>query len=686
MLPASIQTCVAPHRATLADSADTQGMPDDFRNLRAWQIDPLVHISLIGDAGPGGFAQGLTMRNSPATETLRYQDQHHKTTATDERVTTVLRNEQGLEVRHNLEWRCGEPGLWIWSEVANLSDAPVTLAMITSFNLGHLSPFAVDDAPERLWVHRFRSFWSVEGRHDCRRVEDLELERAWLGCGVRSERFGQVGSLPVRKWFPCVALEDRKAGVMWGAQLAWSGSWQMEISRLDDGVSLSGGLADRETGHWTKTLAPQERFETPQALVSCVAGDIDDLCHRLTAMHHAAADEHPAAEHELPIIFNEWCTSWGDPTHDKLVAIAERLQDTMYLVIDAGWYGDPGAAWSNSQGDWQPSSERFPDGLKATCDAIRQRGLIPGLWFELETIGLASEAVKNETLQLTRDGVPVVSGTRRFWDMRQDEVHAYLEERVIDVLDSCGIGYIKVDYNESIGIGVDGAESLGEGLRQHIEGVHRFFRRLRERLPELVIENCSSGGHRLEPAMVGLAAMSSFSDAHEVRDIPIVAANVQRLILPRQSQIWAVLHADEPERRTNYSLAATFLGRMCLSGALAEWSDAQIDHVQRARELYRRAAATIRDGHSRRYGPPVISYRHPRGWQAIVRTSTNQHAALVVVHRFEDDADDILCPLEPGNWQIAGQLTEGGTAAHVETDGLQITGLAPFAGAVFLLG
>jgi hypothetical protein len=61
-------------------------------------------------------------------------------------------------------------------------------------------------------------------------------------------------------------------------------------------------------------------------------------------------------------------------------------------------------------------------------------------------------------------------------------------------------------------------------------------------------------------------------------------------------------------------------------------------------------------------------------------------AALVVVHRFEDNADDIPCPLEPVNWQIAGQLTEGGTAAHVETDGLQITGLAPFAGAVFLVG
>ena len=61
--------------------------------------------------------------------------------------------------------------------------------------------------------------------------------------------------MPVRKWFPFVAVEDTEAGVVWGAQLAWSGSWQMEIFRQHDDLAISGGLADREFGHWMKTIA-----------------------------------------------------------------------------------------------------------------------------------------------------------------------------------------------------------------------------------------------------------------------------------------------------------------------------------------------------------------------------------------------------------------------------------------------
>src|SRR5690606_8417426 len=123
-------------------------------------------------------------------------------------------------------------------------------------------------------------------------------------------------------------------------------------------------------------------------------------------------------------------------------------------------------------------------------------------------------------------------------------------------------GYIKVDYNENIGIGADGAESPGEALRQHLEGVVAFFERLRAEIPHLIIENCSSGGHRLEPTMMGLTAMSSFSDAHECPEIPIIAANLHRLMQPAQSQVWAVLRHFADLRRTLYLLAGGFLGRL----------------------------------------------------------------------------------------------------------------------------
>ena len=172
--------------------------------------------------------------------------------------------------------------------------------MLSSFSLAGITPFAPDDAPGRLRVHRFRSGWSAEGRLVTESIEDLHLERSWSGAAAFSERFGQTGTMPVRKWFPFVAVEDTVAGVVWGAQLAWSGSWQMEIFRQHDDVAISGGLADREFGHWMKTIAPGETFAAPPAFVSCVKGTVDDLCDRLTKLQHRAADQHPAVEKDSP--------------------------------------------------------------------------------------------------------------------------------------------------------------------------------------------------------------------------------------------------------------------------------------------------------------------------------------------------------------------------------------------------
>jgi alpha-galactosidase len=176
---------------------------------------------------------------------------------------------------------------------------------------------------------------------------------------------------------------------------------------------------------------------------------------------------------------------------------------------------------------------------------------------------------------------------------------------------------------------------------------------MREELPDLVIENCSSGGHRLEPSMMGLCAMGSFSDAHETREIPIIAANLQRLILPRQSQIWAVLRKNDTAQRLAYSLAATFLGRMCLSGEVHDLSPAQWKLSVSAMELYRRVYPIIRDGHSTFHGETGKSWRHPQGWQAVLRTSKNGKRALFVAHTFgKAFPKSAQIPLAESGWKI----------------------------------
>ncbi|HVM61321.1 MAG TPA: glycoside hydrolase family 36 protein [Verrucomicrobiae bacterium] len=667
VFPTSLSKKLVARRKGLAGLPYIDVIPN-IGNPPATVLDSLVQVKLGGDAYPGAFAQGHTMRNSASVDVFQYDTQHVDNAGGKTTVVTTLKSAVGHRIEHQISWYEGDAAAEVVTAFINESNQPVTLEMLSSFSLGGITPFHCADASGRLRVHRFRSVWSAEGRLHTQSIEQLHLERSWSGAGMFSERFGQVGSMPVRKWFPFVAVEDTEAGVLWGAQLAWAGSWQIEVFRQHDDVCISGGLADREFGHWMKRLAPGESLVTPPAFIACVHGDLDDFCDRLTAVQHRAADQHPAVERDLPVVFNEWCTTWGDPRHDKLVAIAQRLKEseTRYLVIDAGWYKGASADWGTAHGDWIPNSSLFPDGLAATAAEIRNCGLIPGLWFEMETCGSGSAAFSLVDHLLKRDGIPLTVRERRFWDLNDPLVVDYLTERVIGLLKRCGFGYLKVDYNETLGIGCDGHESQGEGLRRQIHGVYCFFDRIRERLPDLVIESCSSGGHRLEPSMLGRTAMSSFSDAHELVEIPIIAAGLHRLMLPRQSQIWAVLRRSKSKRRLVYSLAATFLGRMCLSGEIAELSDSQWQIVLNAQRLYRAVALIIKHGTSRRVGRIGESWRHPEGWQAVVRTAVDGGSALVVLHTFKHAPEQVNIPLPLGaSWRIKEQFGAGGPAATI---------------------
>ncbi len=686
LIPAAMADAIVPAREHLTAPFVTN-LPASWLPVRAWEVDPLVHIYRLDDINAGAYSQGRTMRGGPSTKALRMLDQTVERGGNSTTVRTNLTDGRGLECLHELIHRKGALSVEVRTTARNVGRDAISLGLLTSFSIGGLTPFAPDNAHGRLWVHRFRSAWSAEARLVSASMEDLHLEPSWIGHGVRSERFGQLGSLPTNGWFPCLALEDREAKVTWVAQLAHPGSWQMEIYRRADQVALSGGLADREFGHWTKTLEPGESFSAPTAFLTVDAGDLDTACRRITHdLNTYVALNAPASEETLPVIFNEWCTSWGNPNHENLIALADRLKGAgiRYLVIDDGWAMRPGPGIQQN-GDWIINEAIFPEGLGATADAIRARGLIPGIWFEFEVINEGAAAWEETSHQLHRDGRPLQVGSRRFWDFRDPWVHEYLAGRVIRQLQENNLGYLKVDYNDSIGLGCDGAESPGEGLRAHLAGVQKFFRALREAMPDLVIENCSSGGHRLEPSMMEITAMSSFSDAHETPDIPVIAANLHRLIPARQNQIWAVLRPSDSLQRLAYSLAATFLGRMCLSGDVHALALEQWDFAKQAVSFYNQVAPLISAGEWTRQGEWNTSYQNLQGWQIVHCHAPEQGRILVVWHTFGGAATPVKVKLPVTGASITQRFEDVAFDARVVDNQLHLGFTRAESGGVLLL-
>ena len=421
----------------------------------------LSHHSRVGYTNSYKLSEGYDALRFKSQEKLR---EDGKTV-----IRTVLCADEGYEVIHNLTNYDGEAGFEVECTFVNNSGKSLDIEMMTSASLDGLSPYAKDDGSKDLYVHKFISGWASEARHRCYSLSEINLEKAWGG-NFTCHKIGTQGSRATAEHFPYAAVEDRTRGVIWGIQLYHNATWQMEISRYGKPLSFTAGLGDASYGNWSKTVNSGESFTAPKALIAAVKGDITDISDVFLKMRDK--DIVAYGEEGMPIIYNEWCTTWGKPSHEGNIKIAKHLKNNKikYFVMDAGWY--------KAIGDWEHKEEIFPHGFKAYTDELRSMGFIPGIWIEFEATSNFAKTYGDEyaPLQLKHKGMPLRSQVtkgriHKYWDFRNPDTIKFLDEKIIKLLKDGGFGYLKIDYNSNIGIGCDGAESPGEGLRQNAVGV-----------------------------------------------------------------------------------------------------------------------------------------------------------------------------------------------------------------------
>lgn len=638
------------------------------------KCDSLVQVAFTGDENLVDYTLGLTMRNRSST-LLKIKKQK----ATDRSVVTVLTDSFKNEYEHVLYYHKKTGVFQTHITYRNRSRSPRTLEMLESVSIsGIASPSRIQPSTCGLTLHRMTAAWSRECRLKSDSFSRLGLDMSWARYGVKCEKWGQRGTMPVRDYFPFAAIED-EGGTIWGMVMQAPFSWQIEVYQEKETCSLSGGLADFEFGHWKKTVEGGGSFQTDEVFFTVKsAGGVNGVCNALVKEADAQL-RIPRSEETMPVLFNEYCTTWGCPSEENIEKILKAIEpfDVKYFVIDCGWYKPDDKGWCNAVGDWNESKLLFPSGIKQVVDRIHAAGLKAGIWFEFEVAGRDSEFFwKREDLLVKRDGVPVTSKNRRFLDLTKEETTAYLDEKMIAFLKENGFDYLKIDYNDTIGTGCDGVESLGEGGRLIAERSLWWVDTLKANFPDLVIENCSSGGSRIEPKRMGMVSMCSFSDAHECAEIPLVAANVSRVVPARQSQIWAVLRDGDDISRIVYSLCAAMIGRICLSGDVLNLTEEQIMTVCRGLDFYDRVKHIVRCGDIDVIDCDVEYYREPYGRQIYIKKYRNE--ALALIHRLDDEAE-VVVPLE-------GRLVSAFTDREYSFDGkvLRFAGGKKFTAGAFL--
>ncbi len=605
-------------------------VPQDLR------LDSLIQVSFAGDASLVDYTAGVTMRNRSSVLVHVLSQE-----ADEEGVVTLLADDAGNRYTHTLRY-FAKTGVFSMDVVyENASDEVRTLEYLAS---GSISGIACPQCGNTVGMAltRMTSAWSRECRIRTDSFAHLGLDMSWARYGVKCEKWGEVGSMANRGYYPFAALSC--ADYTLAATLEAPASWQMEVYLEKEMCAFSAGLGDYEFAHWRKEILPGECFASEKMFFTC-KGDLLSCCNALVHEQDSRLCV-PPAEEKMPVLFNEYCTTWGCPSQENIAAILEALRPfpVDIFVIDCGWYKPDDKGWGNAIGDWIPSKTLFPAGIGAVADAIRAEGMIPGIWYEFEVAGRDSECFSREDMLLHRDGMPLTMKNRRFLDLRLERVDRYLKERFLRLLRENRFGYLKIDYNDSIGIGCDSEDGSapGEGGRQVALESLRWLDRIKAAVPDIILENCSSGGSRIEPLRMSKVSMCSFSDAHECDEIPFVAANVTRVVPARQVQIWAVLRAQESLSRTIYSLCAAMLGRICLSGDVLGMREEKRECILRGLAFYRKICDIVRDGDIVGIDCNVEYYRAPKGRQIYTKQLGGRR--LVIVHSVSPD--EICIPTE----------------------------------------
>lgn len=296
--------------------------------------------------------------------------------------------------------------------------------------------------------------------------------------------------------------------------VGWTGSWKARFMNTGETVEIEIGM---ERSNFR--LLPGETICQPSILVFArknqTRREFKTLVHRFMLENKVPRDSKGQI---IPPILA--VASGGGNKTPKMMAdilhycIDNKMPFDTYWV-DAGWYGAPhadelysncGPNWGKYVGDWRVNTITHPTGdLLPIATAVHKAGLKFLLWFEPER--MVDSAPILQTHPEYRHGQLVDFGNPEALKWIQETIYGIIEKHKIDVY--------REDFNMNPGPvwhSMDAADRVGVAEAKHINGLYKFLDDMRARFPNVLQENCASGGRRIDMEMISRAHTYCRSD------------------------------------------------------------------------------------------------------------------------------------------------------------------------------
>jgi alpha-galactosidase len=307
---------------------------------------------------------------------------------------------------------------------------------------------------------------------------------------------------------PFFNIETPGAGVV--VAVGWTGKWFADVARLNDSnFTLAVGMERMQL-----MLYPGEEIRTPRIALLFWSSNDRMVGHnsfrRFVLAHHSRKIGAKFAEYPLSTTFDHQrpapCEEFECLTADWAIASIRQKQyfNTLPEVfwLDAGWYAGCGwnkerGRWYQNVGNWFPDKERFPNGLRPIADVAHSVGAKFMVWFEPERVQQETQFAREHPEWLIKRP----NDSNRLFDLGNSAVRLWLTDYISDIIRYEGIDYYRQDCNLDpypFWKEKDTPRRIGMAEIRHVEGLYDYWDSLLTRFPKLLIDNCASGGRRID--------------------------------------------------------------------------------------------------------------------------------------------------------------------------------------------
>jgi alpha-galactosidase len=519
-----------------------------------------------------------------------------------------------------------------WLELKNISDKPLEITRVDTVR-GIL-------APGRFRLKYYASSWGGE-------FEPVEV--ALEGTRILECTAGRA-SKGMHPWF---SLTGEDGSILTGS-IAWSGNWIVRFEPEAEGrYRISGGLSN-----WLfhKQLKPGESMRAPHVIYAFLPkGSLNETSVQFGQWGRKYWYPQNALADSMPV---EWNTWWPYEDHSINEAVFRENVDQCAAVgvdvctLDAGWFGKPEAEahWFEVRGDWHAvNTKRFPSGIRALADYTHSHGMKFGLWCEIEALGAQAELNQlRPEFTARRDGKHM-----GYVCLGNPQAVQWAFETLETLIRDYQADWIKLDFNLDPRAGcnrMDHGHGAGDGLYEHYMGYYRLLDRIRETYPEVLLENCASGGLRIDLGMMRHLHTTFLSDPDYSEHVLQIHWGATTMLHPSKCLHWSwsqtvklkanvddqPIKADMPRHKLDYMIRISMLGGVGFSYRMAELPSWVHERLKYHTDLYKdQVKALVREGAMTPLTGQALRGGRGERWNAFQSTALDSSHALVFVFRLQ---------------------------------------------------